>query len=496
MLDSVLVGKSLLIALAIVVLCISALPYGGKYMTDDLFISLQFARNLRSDGEFSFNSGEPVYGFTTPLWIAILALGGRSENGALLAKVLSLFFAVGSVLVFSLLARRLIPRWRFASLATVVWCYDPWFSRWSISGMEISLTIFLVLLSIFFYLKERESGSVKLTPILLGAASLTRPECVLLFVAVLLDFFMLNPRTPKSTVRMVVLYLLILLPWLGYAYSSFGSIVPTTLRLKHEFPAPPRVMFSSTFLGLKIVGATYLIEICFILYYIVTAKSKLVILRNHFASWGWVIALPLFYTLGGTVQLSRYLLPVLPLLVIYGFRGLCRFFSDPKVGRLVARNLVFAAILLIFCLNSWIGWMVNYPEVLRFATTMDDSLVAIGKWLAQNTPPNSMVAIQDVGAVGYFSQRKIIDVIGLVTPPLIERWKSNGSHRILSEVLYEDVGRPDYVIDVHRSRNQLIKDCPFQGLYEPIFSRKLVGRAFPQGIHYTVYKVDWDKYPG
>lgn len=81
-----------------------------------------------------------------------------------LPKILSLCFAVACVLLFSLLAERLIPRWRFAALPVLFWCYNRWFTRWFISSVEASLTVFLPLLSILLYSREQVTGSLRLAP--------------------------------------------------------------------------------------------------------------------------------------------------------------------------------------------------------------------------------------------------------------------------------------------------------------------------------------------
>ncbi len=49
------------------------LPLRGS-LVDDTYIHLVYARNLAELGELSFNAGEPTYGATSPLWVALLAL--------------------------------------------------------------------------------------------------------------------------------------------------------------------------------------------------------------------------------------------------------------------------------------------------------------------------------------------------------------------------------------------------------------------------------------
>jgi hypothetical protein len=40
-------------------------------------------------------------------------------------------------------------------------------------------------------------------------------------------------------------------------------------------------------------------------------------------------------------------------------------------------------------------------------------------WVADNTPSNALVAAHDIGALGYFAQRDLLDLAGLVSPEVI-----------------------------------------------------------------------------
>ena len=42
-----------------------------------------------------------------------------------------------------------------------------------------------------------------------------------------------------------------------------------------------------------------------------------------------------------------------------------------------------------------------------------------GRWLAAHTPANAVVATHDIGAIGYYSQREIVDIAGLVSPDVV-----------------------------------------------------------------------------
>jgi hypothetical protein len=52
--------------------------------------------------------------------------------------------------------------------------------------------------------------------------------------------------------------------------------------------------------------------------------------------------------------------------------------------------------------------------------------VSMGRWLAQNTPPGAVVATHDVGAIAYFSGRRVLDTTGLITPRALAFLPSGG----------------------------------------------------------------------
>ncbi len=41
---------------------------------------------------------------------------------------------------------------------------------------------------------------------------------------------------------------------------------------------------------------------------------------------------------------------------------------------------------------------------------------AAGTWIAENTPTDTLLATNVIGAIGYFSKRRIVDMAGLVDP--------------------------------------------------------------------------------
>ncbi len=47
---------------------------------------------------------------------------------------------------------------------------------------------------------------------------------------------------------------------------------------------------------------------------------------------------------------------------------------------------------------------------------IETEMVRSASWIAQHTPKASLIAAHDIGALGYFSDREILDLAGLVSP--------------------------------------------------------------------------------
>jgi hypothetical protein len=68
--------------------------------------------------------------------------------------------------------------------------------------------------------------------------------------------------------------------------------------------------------------------------------------------------------------------------------------------------------------------------------------VSLGRWVEANVPRGARLALNDIGAIAWFSRRPVIDLMGLVTPAIIpyRRQGEAGVIRYVTETC------PDYVI--------------------------------------------------
>jgi hypothetical protein len=73
----------------------------------------------------------------------------------------------------------------------------------------------------------------------------------------------------------------------------------------------------------------------------------------------------------------------------------------------------------------------------------------IGLWLREHTPADARVAMEPIGYIGYYSQRRILDLVGLVSPemvPLNRRgagWFAEMQRRFHPDYIVE---RPAYLL--------------------------------------------------
>lgn len=200
-----------------------------------------------------------------------------------------------------------------------------------------------------------------------------------------------------------------------------------------------------------------------------------------------MIILPVFYVITDINIISRYLLLLTPIVLMYAFYFLTEVLSRSLMARYLYGGILVFTVLVM--LQSQIVYS-NYvkPGIDAFSEGMELSLIPIGRWLQLNTPPGSRVFAQDVGAIGYYSERYICDAAGLVSPALLQLQRQGYTHeRMVDDKVYTSLCRADYVVyrsavpQVLSSKEDLI----------PIITRPFLqmGLSDHTIYYYTVYSV-------
>ncbi|HMI30641.1 MAG TPA: hypothetical protein VK527_02810, partial [Candidatus Limnocylindrales bacterium] len=120
-------------------------------------------------------------------------------------------------------------------------------------------------------------------------------------------------------------------------------------------------------------------------------------------------------------------------------------------------------------------------------------LADIGIWARDHTPPNAYFAVADIGAFGYYSERRVLDLYGLVTPRIAPLTVREGYDAVVKRCLFEEAGRPDFLIDRHHAQARLTLDADRPTPYRFLFARRIgnLGITRPGTYYYSVYAIDW-----
>ncbi len=500
------------------------LPFRG-YQTDDTFIYLQYARNLAAGSGFSFNPGEPSYGFTSPLWTVLLALGLRAGlDPVVAAKALGFLFLTATMPVFWLASGWFIGSRRLRLAALLVWSANAWMLRWALSGLETPMAVFLALAAVHLWIAARRRDRDPWgASVLLGLAALARPECLGLLGVAVVDVLLFDAG--KRLRRLGVLAVgagVLLVPWALYAQAVFGHFLPNTVFAKGgAFELTPAGLARTVRRVVTIVGATTAVETALAVAGVVaalrTAARRRAVpewLRLGFLPAAWTVALLGLYTVRSAALVSRYLLPAICWLVIFGFAAVSawlRRWEEERTwdgsrlegvrirhafGDRTRRLLPPVVTALILVQNLVVLYRVNLPGATGFTRGLQGSLVEIGLWLRENTPAEATVAIPDIGAVGYFGERRIIDVSGLITPEMLPLNRAYEVSDFTARLAFAPVARPDILIDRSEEAGRLAQPGAWPEVCEPIFSREIgdLGIARPGRYVYTVYRMRWENY--
>lgn len=475
-----------------------------QYLTDDTFIHLQYARNLASGHGLVFNPGERVYGCASPLWAALIADGmALGFDGLRVARVLGFLATLCSVGLFMQLMRRNLKTPALCAVATVAWAGNAWMIRWSLSGMETPLAVALVLAGFVAFTEGQQWGA---RPVRTGAlwalAALVRPEAALLLG--LWGIFLLVDTDSRPGLRRLVFGslppLAIYGAWMLFARFYFGNALPQTLLAKAAGPAGLDVQLDNLWRQVRIVGASDGLMAAVLVLSLLACGVRVWASRpptqraQRMLPWVWLALVPALYVARGVPVRSRDLLPLLPVLSWLAWRaGECWSLGPSATPRRVRTMLLGTALAaLVLVQNIAVFRGVVLPQVRSISTGLRESLVPWGRWLREATPERSAIATPEVGALGYFSQRRIVDLAGLVTPQMVPYLERETPAEAIANLRFAAFARPEYLVD----RGQRPDDLRLRSRYAPALT--LLGVAGVLGPDpgrpapfYSFYRVDW-----
>jgi hypothetical protein len=134
----------------------------------------------------------------------------------------------------------------------------------------------------------------------------------------------------------------------------------------------------------------------------------------------WAVGLVALYAarLPASYHHGRYVMPAILALITAGMIGtfyIVRWGRTSAPKRIVTRTLAVAAVLIFLQFAFVIGPRVHSDDV----SWINEEMVSAAHWIGEHIPPDELLAIHDIGAVGYFTARPILDIAGLVSPEVV-----------------------------------------------------------------------------
>ncbi len=414
---------------------------------DDPWIHLTFARNIARGWGFAYNHGEQVAGSTAPLWTFVLAffhLFTRSATVmAVIAKLLGAAFLLVSAVFASRIAAHLTgSEWTGLAAGLAVATLGP--MEWTMmSGMEVTLSVALTLAGIYYYSRFRTGWMSALAWGLFGLAVWVRPESLSLAALAALDSLLRRYAFKQRFAfwRGFGVWAVIVLAWLAFNYTLSRSLFPQTYLAKTGKTS----LFAAIGAGnlpqlgrlLTATAPSYFADFCVHLW----RANPVLTLLVPVGLMGLVIAafrrrrdmgllIPLVVlgyvpliglvspAFGAAFQNGRYIGNVTALAAVVAVVGV------DCIWRWIRRSRVrlgtTALLLALAAFNAATVSVATIQNTARAESSINRMQVALGHWLADNTPAGATLACNDIGAIGYFSGRHIYDLAGLVTREILD----------------------------------------------------------------------------
>ncbi len=441
------ISRSAIIVLAaILMVALYVRAAGGDFPLDDSWIHQTYGRNLAEYGEWSFIPGVASAASTSPLYTVVLAAGYtlgipfRLWTHGLGALTLALVGLIGASLaaqVASQTTMRVAPGRRWLSLATGLALVLGWHLIWAAaSGMETAIFCLFVPILIWLSWRELEPGSQAVSSvarrgavfgIAAGLATLTRPEGVMLAGLIGLALVIVRPNmTWRSLIvwggAASICFVIVLAPYLIFNLRLTDGLLPNTAAAKRMESAPYLARSYLWRLGNVLTplaaGGQLLLVPGMIAYALLLPRARRSLLLALPLIWSVALILLYAATLPLELQHGRYVIPALPTAIIAGAAGtdwLLRRVNGSLIGRVLVRTLAASAALLFVAFAFTLGLGAYVQDV----TIIDQEMVASALWIKDNVPPDQLLVTHDIGAVGYFAPRPLLDIGGLITPEVV-----------------------------------------------------------------------------
>ncbi len=152
---------------------------------------------------------------------------------------------------------------------------------------------------------------------------------------------------------------------------------------------------------------------------------------------------------------GRYLMPLIPLVIVMGVGELRRWHT----ARWTVLRWSIPWLVGVMFIALWLNGATTYALQVRL---LEEQHAAVGHWVNEHTPADAIVASHDIGLLGYWGERQVVDLVGLVTPEAISIMHDQ---QALADLCRRE--GVDYLVVFLSFHQELVTALGMQVIYEP-----------------------------
>ncbi|AOJ02738.1 hypothetical protein WS70_13625 [Burkholderia mayonis] len=401
------------------------------YQLDDSLIYLRYVRNLFDGLGLTYNAGDHFNGLTSPLYSYLLIAANSVTHSLQYTTIFLSFVFLCAAAIYGAAALS-ENRFEQALCGFFVVSFNYFYTTF---GMETTLFLFLTALTLHFYRNDR----LYLVGATIGFLILTRTEGVFLGAVIFGHYIFTRKRIPP--LKYLVVAAAIILANLLFNYLYYGAPLPATGNAKigqgrsgfwgTRYPFLNVMYMKDWFFG----GDYRLLWFLF-----PSAVIGLFARRSSATAYLTVAYLALlggFYVFLHIPNYHWYYAPFFYFLVLFSAIGAYQLISM-AIGLAKKRKAYLLAAVPVTIVTAVFGaHNLKLADIVRGSF---DPYRSIGNWINDNTPKSAVVAAVEIGTIGWYGNRYIIDILGLTNPYNADFIANKDVHSWLTKY------SPDYIL--------------------------------------------------
>jgi hypothetical protein len=282
--------------------------------------------------------------------------------------------------------------------------FVPWIS----SGMEVNLFALFIVSILFLYHKSLSSKymhrDLAMVGSVLALSTITRPEAALLVIIIFFDCLYRSIKNRDLRILTLIIPQIVLyVPYFIWRATYYGYLLPNTYYAKVGYST------AQVLRGLEYLTDMLLPALFLILFAIVgTIQCRRGSLKTGFYLIPLSTVLYFIYVVvigGDCMPAFRFFAPFMPVICLLAGIGVSSIIKRP-------RYIIIMAIV-ICCYNLF--QMIDHKNIGKQIDA--DKVVfrgkAVGLWLRDQFPSETIVATNTAGSIPYYSGFRIVDMLGM-----------------------------------------------------------------------------------